>query len=77
MRNRSSDVLRRVAAGESIMVTNNGVPAAVLSPVPSDRRAELVATGSLRLGTGLDLDDLPEPVPTSTPTEHLLEDDRG
>ena len=32
LRNRSSDVLRRVAAGETIQVTNYGKVVAVLSP---------------------------------------------
>ena len=33
LRNQSGDVLRRVAAGESFVVTNNGVPTALLTPV--------------------------------------------
>ena len=36
MRNESADVLRRVAAGETILVTNNGQPAAVIGPPPAD-----------------------------------------
>lgn len=32
MRNRSGEILRRVEAGESIQVTNNGRPAAVIVP---------------------------------------------
>ena len=32
MRNQSGAVLRSVAAGESLLITNNGKPAAVLSP---------------------------------------------
>lgn len=77
MRNNSGQVLRRVAAGESFVVTNNGVPTAVLSPVPTGQRAELAAAGLLRPGTGLNLDDLPEPVTSPTSTEHLLDEDRG
>lgn len=34
LRNRSSDVLRRVQAGETIEVTNHGEVVAVLSPPP-------------------------------------------
>lgn len=32
LRNSSGEVLRRVAAGESLVVTNNGQPVAVLGP---------------------------------------------
>ncbi len=48
MRNDSADVLRRVAAGETILVTNNGQPAAVIGPPPSDVLALLSAQGQLR-----------------------------
>lgn len=50
MRNQSGAVLRAVEAGESLIVTNNGKPAAVLSPyvegeTPLER---LRASGSTR-----------------------------
>ncbi|GLY26841.1 type II toxin-antitoxin system prevent-host-death family antitoxin [Kineosporia sp. NBRC 101731] len=77
MRNQSSEVLRRVAQGESIIVTNNGVPAAVLVPPGSDTRSRLAASSRLHLGTGLDLSALPAPVASSVSTESLLEQDRG
>jgi prevent-host-death family protein len=48
MRNDSADVLRRVAAGETILVTNNGQPAAVIGPPPADALALLSAQGVLR-----------------------------
>lgn len=48
MRNESADVLRRVAAGETILVTNNGAPAAVIGPPPSDVLSLLSAQGQLR-----------------------------
>ena len=48
MRNDSADVLRRVAAGEMILVTNNGQPAAVIGPPPGDVLALLSAQGQLR-----------------------------
>ena len=48
MRNDSADVLRRVAAGETILVTNNGQPAAVIGPPPGDALALLSAQGQLR-----------------------------
>lgn len=48
MRNESGDVLRRVAAGETILVTNHGRPAAVIGPPPTDVLATLTAQGQLR-----------------------------
>jgi len=77
MRNNSGELLRRVAEGESVMVTNNGVPAAVLVPAGSGVRERLTASGRLRAGTGLDLEALPPPVSSSVSTEQLLDEDRG
>ncbi len=77
MRNNSGELLRRVAAGESVLVTNNGVPAAVLVPPASDARTRLAAAGRLRLGTGLDLALLPRPVVSVHATAELLDEDRG
>lgn len=48
MRNDSADVLRRVAAGETILVTNNGRPAAVIGPPLDDVLMQLSAQGQLR-----------------------------
>jgi prevent-host-death family protein len=48
MRNDSADVLRRVAAGETILVTNSGQPAAVIGPPPGDPLVLLAAQGQLR-----------------------------
>lgn len=48
LRNESGDVLRRVAAGETILVTNHGRPAAVIGPPPIDVLAQLAAQGQLR-----------------------------
>lgn len=48
MRNESANVLRRVAAGETILVTNSGQPAAVIGPPPGDVLLLLSAQGQLR-----------------------------
>ena len=49
MRNSSGEILRAVAAGESVQVSNNGQIAAVISPPPSgDPLAELVRRGEAR-----------------------------
>jgi prevent-host-death family protein len=76
MRNRSGELLRRVAEGESILVTNNGVPAAVVVPV-GDARTRLATSGRLRLGTGVDPSVLPPPVQPVRPTGDVLDEDRG
>jgi prevent-host-death family protein len=47
LRNNSGAVLRAVAAGESLVITNHGQPAALLSPVPATTRDRLVAAGRL------------------------------
>ncbi len=48
MRNDSAEILRFVAAGEVIVVTNHGRPAAVLSPPRGDVVAQLVDQGQMR-----------------------------
>lgn len=48
LRNESADVLRRVAAGEMILVTNRSQPAAVIGPPPNDALSLLAANGQLR-----------------------------
>ena len=74
MRNNSAEVLRRVAGGETILVTNNGQPAALLSPPPASRYEQLVATGVIRRAArSLDVQGLPEPLDVGgLPSEELL-----
>ena len=48
MRNDSGEVLRRVGAGETILVTNSGQPAAVIGPPPEDVFSLLSAHGQVR-----------------------------
>jgi prevent-host-death family protein len=49
MRNQSGDILRRVAAGETIQVTNNGRVAALIVPSSTDPLADLVSRGQVRV----------------------------
>jgi prevent-host-death family protein len=51
LRNRSGEILRRVEAGESFEVTNNGRPAAMLVPTGNDTVDELVRRGEARAAT--------------------------
>lgn len=48
MRNRSGEILRRVEAGESVQVTNNGHPAALIVPVGGDVLGGLIDRGEAR-----------------------------
>jgi prevent-host-death family protein len=48
MRNSSGEILRLVAAGESVQVTNNGQVAAVISPPSGPTIDDLVARGQAR-----------------------------
>lgn len=48
MRNESADILRRVAEGETVLVTHHGVPAAVIGPPSGDALVALGAHGQVR-----------------------------
>jgi prevent-host-death family protein len=63
LRQRASELLRLVAGGETIEVTDRGRPVALLAPIPGGSPLErLRASGEMTAGEG-DLDDLPEPLP--------------
>jgi len=62
LRQRASELLRRVEAGETIEVTDRGRPVAILAPVPEGAPLErLRASGDLIPATA-DLEDLPDPI---------------
>jgi prevent-host-death family protein len=62
LRQRASELLRRVEQGETIEVTDRGRPVALLSPPPDGSPLDrLRALGEIDPATG-DLDDLPEPL---------------
>jgi prevent-host-death family protein len=63
LRQRASELLRRVEAGETIEITDRGRPVAVLAPLPDQRPIDrLRATGDLEAARS-DLSDLPDPLP--------------
>ena len=69
LRQRASDYLRRVEAGETFEVTDRGRPIALLTPVPEGSPIErLRAAGELEEGLGL-LDELPAPLELSEDQE--------
>ena len=49
MRNQSGDILRHVANGETIQVTNRGRVAALIVPPGTDPLADLVSRGQVRV----------------------------
>ena len=62
LRQRASELLRRVERGETIEVTDRGRRVAILSPAPEgDAMERLRAAGDLEPAKG-SLDDLPEPL---------------
>jgi prevent-host-death family protein len=62
LRQRASELLRRVEAGETIEITDRGRPVALLSPMPQGGPYEqMLASGEIEPGT-IDFDDLPEPI---------------
>ncbi|MCL2770337.1 MAG: type II toxin-antitoxin system prevent-host-death family antitoxin [Solirubrobacterales bacterium] len=83
LRQRASELLRRVQAGETIEITDRGRPVAVLAPLPHEGpTARMRAAGDLVAGR-LDLDSLPPPLPLtpgqeppSRALERLREDER-
>jgi len=63
LRQRASELLRRVEAGETIEVTDRGRPVAVLAPLPAgDALRRLRASGEVIPARG-DIEDLPDPMP--------------
>jgi prevent-host-death family protein len=63
LRQRASELLRRVAAGETIQVTDRGRPVALLTPVPDAGPLERLRAAGDVIAATADLDDLPEPLP--------------
>jgi prevent-host-death family protein len=62
LRQRASEFLRRVEAGETIEVTDRGRPIALLTPVPEAPPIErLRASGDIQGGLA-DADDFPPPL---------------
>lgn len=83
LRQRASELLRRVAAGETIEVTDRGRPVALLAPIPEAGPLDgLRAAGEVSTAAG-SLADLPAPLllepgqePPSAVLERLRADER-
>lgn len=69
LRQRASELIRRVEAGETIEITDRGRPVAVLAPLPErGARARLQATGDLIAATRA-MSSLPQPLPLAPGSE--------
>jgi antitoxin (DNA-binding transcriptional repressor) of toxin-antitoxin stability system len=78
MRNRSGEILRRVEAGESIEVSNNGRPAAIIVPVGGDLLDGLIARGEARPArAGVESLLAIARVASTAATRELIDDSRG
>lgn len=64
LRQRASELLRRVEHGETIEVTDRGRPVALLTPLPEGSALErLRSAGDVEPAAG-DIDELPPPLPS-------------
>jgi prevent-host-death family protein len=63
LRQRASELLRRVEAGETIEITDRGRPVAVLAPLPGRSPIERLRAAGDLAPSQHDLDDLPDPLP--------------
>src|SRR5207245_10088044 len=69
LRQRASELLRRVEAGETIEVTDRGRPIAVLAPLPkAEPLGRLRAAGEV-VPAARSLEDLPKPLPLTAAKE--------
>jgi prevent-host-death family protein len=62
-RQRASELLRRVEAGETIEITDRGRPVALLAPLPSGTSLERLRSAGDVITATEGIDSLPEPLP--------------
>ena len=62
LRQRASELLRRVEKGETIQVTDRGRPVAVLAPIRDGGPLERLRADGETVPPASDLDELPEPL---------------
>ncbi len=63
LRQRASELLRRVEAGETIEVTDRGRPVALLAPLPDGEPLDRLRAAGEAIPAAGNLDDLPKPLP--------------
>ena len=62
LRQRASELLRRVERGEAVEVTDRGRPVAILSPSPAGGPLDRLRAAGLIESASADFDDLPDPL---------------
>jgi prevent-host-death family protein len=62
LRQRASELLRRVAGGESIEITDRGRPVAVLTPVPAGTNLDRLRAAGEVEAAARSIADLPPPI---------------
>ncbi len=77
LRDKLTSTIRRVRAGESIEITHDGKPVALLSPLPPDRIARLVAGGEVTEARPLTRPLRWFPVTGPVTASEALEEDRA
>jgi len=68
----AAEVVAQVAAGETVVITDDGRPVVQMTPVKKSRLQELIDSGRATPATG-SLEDLPQPDPGPPLTELLLQ----
>lgn len=71
LKQNASAVIRRVEAGETVVVTHRGVPVATINPIRRSRLAELEAAGQLRRATRSP-QSVPEPIESDVSISDVL-----
>lgn len=76
LRDNLTGTIRRVRRGETIEVTHDGEPVAVLAPLPANRIERLIAAGDVSRGAPLERPIRRHPVTGRQSASEALEDDR-
>jgi prevent-host-death family protein len=63
LRQKASELLRRVEAGETFEVTDRGRPVAILAPLPEQSPLDRLRSSGDLTPARADLNDLPKPLP--------------
>jgi prevent-host-death family protein len=63
LRQRASELLRRVEAGEKIEITDRGRPVALLGPLPDGEPLQRLRAAGEAIPAAGNLADLPKPLP--------------
>lgn len=77
LRDTLTATIRRVRNGETLEVTHDGEPVAILSPMPRDRVRRLLARGDVSPPTPLDRPLRRFPVTGDLTAAEAIEDDRS